>query len=311
MSSVGEEEVRNGAVVVPKRGYCDLIWRFSHITSSCLFQSTETGTNNHSGNIKFRQMVNSGNKLRYLAASKSDKPKVAAEVVKMWRALDPPGRFLTRKDPSRRGPGSVKAEGNIWTDVGDKKAREKASQCLRERTPDVIPFVREIQRQQDILIGKGLRDVEQQIIRDGEDDLPADRASQSPPLRPIHPPTMQQMLVRQPDPVLDHFAASNMRGFHNNAASLLSARAALNPYAHLAMHPLPPPRPDPLAASANVNLLMYAMANRDAANAFDAQYEYAARRGALHTALANHATVSATTTTASGPVKKRQRKSYL
>jgi len=69
------------------------------------------GTNNHAGNVKFRLMVNGSNKLRYLAASKAEKPKVAAEVVRMWRAQDPPGRFLARKDTSRKGPGSVKAEG--------------------------------------------------------------------------------------------------------------------------------------------------------------------------------------------------------
>lgn len=120
------------------------------------------GTNNHSGNVKFRQMIND-HKLRYLAASKVEKPKVAREVVKLWRGLEPPGRFLARKDDSRKGPGSVKAEGNVWYDVGDKKAREKASQCLRERTPDVLPYVREMQRQQDLLTGQGLRMVEQQM----------------------------------------------------------------------------------------------------------------------------------------------------
>ena len=130
------------------------------------------GTNNHSGNVKFRQMIND-HKLRYLAASKVEKPKVAREVVKLWRALDPAGRFLARKDDSRKGPGSVKAEGNIWYDVGDKKAREKASQCLRERTPDVLPYVREMQRQQDLLTGQGLRLVEQQMRMRNENALAA------------------------------------------------------------------------------------------------------------------------------------------
>ena len=54
------------------------------------------GTNNHSGNVKFRQMIND-HKLRYLAASKVEKPKVAREVVKLWRALDPAGRFFGTK----------------------------------------------------------------------------------------------------------------------------------------------------------------------------------------------------------------------
>eukprot|EP00545_Synedropsis_sp_CCMP1620_P007354 CAMPEP_0119008638 /NCGR_PEP_ID=MMETSP1176-20130426/3834_1 /TAXON_ID=265551 /ORGANISM="Synedropsis recta cf, Strain CCMP1620" /LENGTH=417 /DNA_ID=CAMNT_0006961009 /DNA_START=41 /DNA_END=1294 /DNA_ORIENTATION=- len=98
------------------------------------------GTNNHIGNIRFRQLVNE-HKLRYLAASKVDKPKVAMEVVLMWRALDPPGRYLTKTDASQ-------GDDSLWHDVGDKKAREKASQCLRERTPDVMPFVKQLQEQE-------------------------------------------------------------------------------------------------------------------------------------------------------------------
>eukprot|EP00542_Grammatophora_oceanica_P013870 CAMPEP_0194029760 /NCGR_PEP_ID=MMETSP0009_2-20130614/3415_1 /TAXON_ID=210454 /ORGANISM="Grammatophora oceanica, Strain CCMP 410" /LENGTH=555 /DNA_ID=CAMNT_0038669527 /DNA_START=495 /DNA_END=2159 /DNA_ORIENTATION=+ len=98
------------------------------------------GTNNHIGNIRFRQLVNE-HKLRYLAAPKVDKPKVAMEVVQIWRRLEPPGRFLTKTDASQ-------GDDSLWHDVGDKKAREKASQCLRERTPDVMPFVKQLQEQE-------------------------------------------------------------------------------------------------------------------------------------------------------------------
>uniref|UniRef100_A0A7S1CY08 DUF6824 domain-containing protein n=1 Tax=Cyclophora tenuis TaxID=216820 RepID=A0A7S1CY08_CYCTE len=98
------------------------------------------GTNNHIGNIRFRQLVNE-HKLRYLAASKVDKPKVAMDVVQIWRNLDPPGRFLTKTDASQ-------GDDSLWHDVGDKKAREKASQCLRERTPDVMPFVKKLQEKE-------------------------------------------------------------------------------------------------------------------------------------------------------------------
>ena len=84
------------------------------------------GTNAHPGNIKFRKLV-AAHKLRYLAASKSDKPGVAREVVKEWRNLNPPGRFLAKADGGSNG------DQVVWFDVGDKKAREKASQCLRGR----------------------------------------------------------------------------------------------------------------------------------------------------------------------------------
>lgn len=93
------------------------------------------GTNAHPGNIKFRKLV-AAHKLRYLAASKSDKPSVAREVVKEWRTMNPPGRFLAKMDPKLLPPSpddGSKDKPVVWHDVGDKKAREKASQCLRER----------------------------------------------------------------------------------------------------------------------------------------------------------------------------------
>jgi len=65
---------------------------------------------------------------------------VAREVVQIWRGLSPPGRFLAQ-DKSSGG------DNGLWNDVGDKKAREKASQCLRERTPDVMPFVKQLEKQ--------------------------------------------------------------------------------------------------------------------------------------------------------------------
>jgi len=82
------------------------------------------GTNAHPGNIKFRKLA-AAHKLRYHAASRYNKPSVAREVVKEWRTMNPPGRFLTKTDPNLYPV--------VWHDVGDEKAREKASQCLRER----------------------------------------------------------------------------------------------------------------------------------------------------------------------------------
>lgn len=120
------------------------------------------GTNNHEGNVLFRQLVNE-HKMRYLACNKVDKPKVAREVVALWRKLDPPGRFLARKDESKRGPGSVKDDNNIWIEVGDKKAREKASQCLRERTADVLPYLSRLRQHQDQMTEQGVALVEQQL----------------------------------------------------------------------------------------------------------------------------------------------------
>lgn len=125
------------------------------------------GANNHEGNIRFRKMV-AEQKRRYLTADKRDKPQVARDIVQMWREQDPPGRFLAQDKPGGGPDGAnqlqalaalmVQAGGNpsaaalmnfggsgLWNDIGDKKAREKASQCLRERTPDVIKFIKELE----------------------------------------------------------------------------------------------------------------------------------------------------------------------
>lgn len=108
------------------------------------------GTNNHIGNKNFRDLV-SRHKMKYLACSKVDKPKVAREVVSIWRRLDPPGRFLQRKDETKKGPGSIRDDDVVWTEVDDQEARKKASQCLRERTPDIQPYIAHLRKQDDQL----------------------------------------------------------------------------------------------------------------------------------------------------------------
>lgn len=59
-------------------------------------------------------------------ASKMEKAKIAMEVVEAWRNMDPPGRFLTRTDPTR-------ADG-FWHDVGTATAVKRATKTLGERS---------------------------------------------------------------------------------------------------------------------------------------------------------------------------------
>jgi len=136
--------------------------RISKPTTHDVLLGRGGGTNNHNGNVKFRKLVNE-HKMRYLACSKVEKPKVAREVVHLWRKMEPPGRFLSRLDETKRGAGSVKATDNVWFEVGDKKAREKASQCLRERTPEVMPYIKQLREQQDAMTEQGVSMVERQI----------------------------------------------------------------------------------------------------------------------------------------------------
>lgn len=90
-------------------------------------------TNNHAGNIRFRELINL-HKIRYRKATKVQKPDVAREVVEIWRTQSPPGRFLTVSNATKARPTNNK----IWHDIGDNKAQMKTSQCLRERNTDVI-----------------------------------------------------------------------------------------------------------------------------------------------------------------------------
>jgi hypothetical protein len=65
-------------------------------------------------------------KVHYIHSKRLDKPLVALEIIREWRSQDPPGRFLRADDKT-----------GLWTDVGDKKAREKTSQALREKAPTI------------------------------------------------------------------------------------------------------------------------------------------------------------------------------
>ena len=58
----------------------------------------------------------------YQQANRTSKSAVAMNVIKDWRALNPPGRFLALNKLTQ-----------LWDDIGDDAAREKCSQALREK----------------------------------------------------------------------------------------------------------------------------------------------------------------------------------
>jgi hypothetical protein len=81
-------------------------------------------TNHHKGNKRFRDIV-ALHRPDYVRAAKIHKPGVARLIVRAIRNSDPPGRFLKKDFKS-----------NKFYDIGDKRAAEKASQALREKTPE-------------------------------------------------------------------------------------------------------------------------------------------------------------------------------
>lgn len=65
-------------------------------------------------------------KVDYVNAKRLDKPMIALEIIREWRGQKPPGRFLKLDEAT-----------GLWHDVGDRKAREKTSQALREKAPQL------------------------------------------------------------------------------------------------------------------------------------------------------------------------------
>lgn len=81
------------------------------------------GTNVHPGNRRFRDLINA-NRRAYLKARKNDKPAISRSIVRTIREMN--GRFL-KKDEKQ----------GLWFEIGDDGAREKTSQALRQRAPEM------------------------------------------------------------------------------------------------------------------------------------------------------------------------------
>ena len=81
------------------------------------------GTNVHPGNRNFRDMINK-NRRTYLKARKNDKPAISRAIVRTVRERG--GKFLKKDEKS-----------GLWFEVGDDAAREKTSQALRQRAPEM------------------------------------------------------------------------------------------------------------------------------------------------------------------------------
>jgi hypothetical protein len=78
--------------------------------------------NSHTGNVKFRNIIQSKKK-EYLSLStkKLKKSHIAADIVHDIRTMDPPGRFLLKEDDNNRG--STVTE--LWFDIGAANAIKK------------------------------------------------------------------------------------------------------------------------------------------------------------------------------------------
>ena len=102
------------------------------------------GTNTHAGNRLFRDLINA-HRRDYLKARKNDKPAITQRILELVKEGHG-GRFL-KKAPFSAGGGSKPkkgendGEGSVvgtgWYEVADSSAREKISQALRQRAPEL------------------------------------------------------------------------------------------------------------------------------------------------------------------------------
>lgn len=105
------------------------------------------GTNTHAGNRLFRDLINA-HRRDYLKARKNDKPAITQRILEMVKEGHG-GRFL-KKAPFSAGGGSNKKKGDGegssvvgtgWHEVADSSAREKISQALRQRAPELKKLI--------------------------------------------------------------------------------------------------------------------------------------------------------------------------
>jgi hypothetical protein len=90
------------------------------------------GINSHVGNVHFRQWVHERKNDYNLAVDKTEKARVAHQIIALVQAQIPPGRFL-QKDTSLSSSNS----NSWWTELDEEKILAKTSQALREGAPQI------------------------------------------------------------------------------------------------------------------------------------------------------------------------------
>ena len=99
---------------IVRKYLCFLYWLLKKLTKLWL-------TDYHIGNSKFRHLVEEYKEEYWDTSKRKPKSKIIDAILQKWRSMSPPGRFLTRTDPS-------KGDESLWHDVGDSVAAQKASQ---------------------------------------------------------------------------------------------------------------------------------------------------------------------------------------
>jgi len=100
------------------------------ITDSDVLCGRGVRTNNHKGNHYFRYLIDNYRE-EYFSARKQRKTQISRCIVHAIRTRIPSGRFLKRS-----------SHGDMWYEIGEQKAMEKASQALREGSAQQMRDIR-------------------------------------------------------------------------------------------------------------------------------------------------------------------------
>ena len=106
-----------------------LLWPIHNWSQTDLLLGRGGETNTHSGNIKFRKLIEEFKPI-YIAAPRREKPDIAKKLVAQWKAQDPPGRFLEKRSSCRVGGVTPK---KLWYEISDEAAKKRASKSLGEK----------------------------------------------------------------------------------------------------------------------------------------------------------------------------------
>lgn len=116
------------------------------------------GTNVHPGNRNFRDLINL-HRRSYLKARKNDKPAISRAIVRAIRESG--GRFLKRGNKS-----------DLWFEIGDDAAREKTSQALRQRAPEMRKLLFDTEREEARVVAEEHQLLHQRMFVGGQSSGP-------------------------------------------------------------------------------------------------------------------------------------------
>lgn len=121
MSGIADEGTGGGASESSSKSHPLLQTRTTTPHDNDVLCGRGASINSHPGNERYRNFVQRKKRIYLTTNFKREKRLIASSIVEEVRDLDPPGRFLIKEGRS-----------DVWVDIGDEKARDKASQALRE-----------------------------------------------------------------------------------------------------------------------------------------------------------------------------------